>query len=236
MHLRGERKTLASFLIKERAHAEAASVAEDLVRDSGADSPDIPAIAATYWTVCTALAWQDDTLPPERREAAARSYAHRARDVLRRLVDAGNDENAVANLCWFLVVCPAPELREPARSVQLARQLIEESPNDPKPEFLLGAALCRTGDWQGALDALKKGGDLNGGEFEFWGFVRAVAHWRLDHKDLARESFHCAESWLAANRAEADVRLLRTEAAAVLGLLERGPPVTERQTLETKID
>ena len=192
-HLRGERKTLASFLIKQQAHAEAAAVAEDLVRDSGADSPDIAGIAANYWTLCTALAWRDESVPRDRREAAARSYARRARDVLRQELGAGQDATTAPNLCWLLVVCPAEDLRDPPAAVQLARKIIEKFPIDPKSTLLLGAALYRSGDWQRAIESLGKGGELNRGELGFWGFFLAMAHWRLDQKDLARQSFDRAD-------------------------------------------
>ena len=49
-------------------------------------------------------------------------------------------------------------------------------------------------------------------------------HWRLGQKDLARESFESADRWLAAKPADADIDLLRREAADLLGLGERGPP------------
>jgi serine/threonine protein kinase len=223
-HLRGERKALATFLVKQKDHSAAAAIAEDLLQDSGADSPDIPGIAATYLTECTALAWQDESLPHDRRQAAARGYALRARDVLRQAQKAGNDDTADAKLCWFLVVCPVAELRDPATAEKLAGLLLEKNPDDPRPRFLSGAAFYRGLDWRSAALALEKGGELNHGEYTYWGFLLAAARWKLDDKDTARAAFDRADRWLAANRADPDVYLLRTEAATLLGVPERGPP------------
>jgi eukaryotic-like serine/threonine-protein kinase len=227
-HLRGERKILAAFLLKQRAHAEAAVVAEDMLRDSGPDSPEVPKTAATYWTICSAQAWEDEQLPKDRRMAAVRSYAIRARDTLRQIVDAGQDATAAPSLCWLLLVCPAADFRDPPAALKLARATLKTFPQDPKSTLLLGAALYRSGDWPGAIKAISKGSDMNKGEIGYWGFFLAMAHWQLDQKELARQSFERSVRWIAANPAEVDAVILRNEAATLLGIPERGVPISTR--------
>jgi len=233
MHLCGERKILASFLLKQRAHAEAAAVTEDLMRGS-AMSPDVPAIAATCLTQCTFLAWQDEKLPNNRREESARAYARRARDILRRLIDEGKEPTAAPNLCWFLVVCPASELRDPALAVRLARQTIEKFPDNTKSKLLLGAALYRAGNWEGAALQLAAESPLAQVETGFWAPFLAMAEWQLGHKEIARQTFESLKGWRKANPAQLDGELLFQEAAALLELAERGPPVAidQKKTIE----
>jgi hypothetical protein len=228
-------KSLANFLIDQRAHAEASAVVDDLVRDPANDDPGTLAFAGRSWSLCAALAWQDQKLPKDRRDAAVRSCAERARDVLRRANDAGSDTGATER-CWFLVSCPLEEFRDAALATQIARQLIAKRPTDPDPSLMLGCALYRSGDFKGAVTAFKKRAEPNHGRSNSANLFLAMAHWRLDQKAQARQCFERCVGSMAGKRTDATGDLVRAEAAALLGLPERGPPSSVEQARENKKD
>jgi eukaryotic-like serine/threonine-protein kinase len=223
-YLRGERKALAGFLIAQRDHTQAAAVAADLLRDAAAEAPDVPEAVGGYLTSCAILAWQDGNLPEDRREATARSYARRAREVLGPAAADGKAQSAKINLVSLLVNCPAEELRDAALAEKLAREMIAQSPGAPRPAYFLGAALYRSGDYEGAIAQIDKAANLNHGELGAFGFFQAMAHWRLGRKDQALDCFKRGDVWLAAMPTDVTSAFTRAEAAALLGLPERGPP------------
>ena len=234
-HLRGVLKPLALFLIDQQAHAEASAVVDDLLKSPANDGPETLSTAGRYWLLCALIASQDQKLPEDRREAVTRSYSERARDVLRQAADSGNITGAM-DLCRFLVIAPLKEFRDAALAAQLARQLIAKSPTDADPWLLLGSALYRAGDWKGAVAAFEKGAELNHGKIDVADFFVAMAHWRLDHKEQARHYFDRCVGWLGSNQTDAVPQVIRAEAAALLGLPERGPPGSPGQTAQIKKD
>ena len=84
---------------------------------------------------------------------------------------------------WILATCPYPELRDPARAVELARKELEKNPKRGSAWTSLGAAYFHAGDWKAAVEALEKAeahGD-SGNNF----FFLAMAHWQLGVRDQA---------------------------------------------------
>ena len=205
-----------------------------LLRDSAQEEPALPGLSVPSWMTCSALAWLDQKLPKDRREAAARSYAERAREVLRPAQARDDDPARTGLLIQFLANCPVAELRDPSLAAKLARQVVHKSPTAPRSWLLLGGALYRAGDFQDCVDALAKAAELSNGKMDACGFFLAMAHWRLDHKDQARECFENCERWLASKSFDPCVELVRAEAAALLGLPERGPPGPPGQAVDIK--
>ena len=79
------------------------------------------------------LAARDETLSSEDRAKAVHNDASRARDLLRRAVEAGDDPAAPYLLAWFLTAGPAVELRDPPEAIRIARGLLERAPARGSP-------------------------------------------------------------------------------------------------------
>ncbi len=229
--LRRQRETLSSVLIRLGSHAAAAAVAEDLLRDS-TDRSAVAALAANWLTSCAALAANDETLARDGREAAARSYAVRALDLLREAARPGGDPTAFYHLAWLLVSCPVAELQDPAEAIQIAQAILERAPTSWVAWATLGAAHYRAGDDPDAIDALERAAALNHDDILYYGFFLAMAHHRLGHQDLAQDAFDRSDRWLQAIPWNEVAQRVRAEAAELLGQDRRDSPTSEqRETL-----
>ena len=220
LRLWDQRQTLAGILIRLGAHAAAAAVAEDLLREAPGDRrATTPALVAILLTSCAAVVAHDEAMDPIARGASARSYARRAHDLLRDAARVGSgDPAAPYHLAWFLATCPVAELRDPGEAVRIARGLVDRAPQVWISWATLGAALYRSGDGTDARDVLERAADLNGGSLAFYGFFLAMAHHRLGHRDQARACFEQTERWLRSMPWDEAAERLRDEAA---GLLEK---------------
>jgi serine/threonine protein kinase/Flp pilus assembly protein TadD len=221
--LRVPRETLTSVLIRLGDHAATAAVAEDLLRDT-TDRPAVAALAANWLTSCASLAARDETLARDRREAAARSYAERALDLLREAARPGGDPTAPHHLAWFLVSCPVAELRDPVEAIRIVQAILERAPNSWVAWATLGAAHYRAGDDSDAIDALERAAVLNQDDILYYGFFLAMGHHRLGHQDLARDAFDRSDRWLQAIPWNEAAQRIRAEAAELLGQTVRDSP------------
>jgi eukaryotic-like serine/threonine-protein kinase len=219
--LRAQRDLLSGVLLRLGAHAEAAAVAEDQLRDTG-----LPAatLAANGLTSCAALAAQDANLTRDARAAVARTYARRARDLLRDAARPGGDPTAPHHLIWFLVSCPVAEFRDPAEAIRMVQNLLERAPDSWVAWATLGAAHYRAGNHRDAIEALERAAALNQGEILYYGFFLAMAHHRLGHKDQARTGFDRTVLWLKEAPRDEDALRLRAEAAELLAQTDRAAP------------
>ena len=86
------------------------------------------------------------SLPRDARAAAARSYARRARDLLRDAARPGGDPTAPHHLIWFLINCPVAEFRDPTEAIRMVQNLLERAPNSWVAWANLGAAQYRAGN------------------------------------------------------------------------------------------
>jgi uncharacterized protein HemY len=86
----------------------------------------------------------------------------------------------------------------------------------------LGTALYRTGDWQGAIEALQKSNQIKEHGSTF--FFLAMAHWQLGDKEQAGPYFRKGVEWMHKNKLkpkdEEGLRRERAEAAALLGITD----------------
>ena len=110
-----------------------------------------------------------------------------------------------------------PKLGEARRAVKLARRAVELAPTKGLCWNMFGVALCRTGKWTEAIDALKRSIALrSGGDATDWFFV-AMAFRHLDHNDRARRAYKRAITWMDKhNPDDAELKRFRAEAEAVL--------------------
>jgi tetratricopeptide (TPR) repeat protein len=149
-----------------------------------------------------------------------RGKPEEALDAIRKAVDA-NPGNARASnrLAWMFATTPDAGLRDPQKAVELAKKACELSPSSEGYWNTLGVAQYRAESYQEALDALQKSIDSGYGGNSFDWFFLAMAHWRLNHKDEARQWYDKAVLWM--DKYEPDnEQLLRfhAEAAELLGV------------------
>jgi len=150
--------------------------------------------------------------------AEAQAEFRRATQGYREARRQGWEVRGINNYAWFLATCPQLEFRDPAEAVVLAQEAAAYAPRCGNVWNTLGAAYYRTGNWQAAIDALKKSMEYRaGGDSSDWFFL-AMAHYQLG--DRAQ-----ADSWF--NKALQDIQRnvvifeslanYRAEAAALLG-------------------
>jgi tetratricopeptide (TPR) repeat protein len=155
-------------------------------------------------------------------EAAYREAVALRERLLAMVSDKPESQNEMA---WYLATCPVPQLRDPARAVELARKATEKQAVASNWNTL-GVSLYRTGDWKAAIEALEKSEVLAPNKnLAFNGLFLAMAHWQLGRRDEARLWYDRAVQWMdkhVANHGE--LRRFRAEAAAVLGLPEPAAP------------
>jgi serine/threonine protein kinase len=237
--LLGHRRLLAEVLIVLGAHAEAAAVAADLLRDAPpgaarqhesehgpAQGPSLDTAAAMIWSRCAEVAARDGSLKPEARAAAVRDDCGLALAALRRAVEAGDDPLAPYLLAWFLANCPAVEHRDPTEAIRIARGILARSPGSWAAWATLGAAQYRADSPHQAVATLEHAAGLNHGDLLHFGFFLAMAQHQLDEPDRARECFDRADRRLQGRPRDDEIRRIRAEAAGLLGLADpgRGPP------------
>jgi non-specific serine/threonine protein kinase/serine/threonine-protein kinase len=131
---------------------------------------------------------------------------------------------ATAELATFLATCSDRRHRDPARAVDLARQVVaavpETFPNAGLWHGTLGKAYYSAGRWQAALQALKKSDALKSGTMVGENaFFRAMSYWQLGQKVQAQEWYDNAVEWETKNRPlDQDLRRYQKSAATLLGI------------------
>jgi serine/threonine protein kinase/tetratricopeptide (TPR) repeat protein len=148
------------------------------------------------------------------REALALTQTLLARDP--------NQPSIQNALAWCLATCPVPQLRDPARAVELARKAVQKMPRAASVWNTLGVSLFRAGDWEGAIEALEKSEALEPDEhLAHNGLFLAMAHWRLGREGEARTWYGKAVAWMGRDRPkDPELARFRAEAAALLGRAE----------------
>jgi serine/threonine protein kinase/tetratricopeptide (TPR) repeat protein len=121
------------------------------------------------------------------------------------------------NLARLLASCPDPNVRNPSRAVELAKEAVESSPKGGHLWNTLGIALYRAGDHKAAIASLEKSMELrNGGDGLDWFFL-AMANWQLGEKDKARAWYGRSVEWMDKNQPKnEEVRRFRAEASQLL--------------------
>ena len=186
--------------------------------EDAAEHQHVASIAATDLTRCADLAARDESLSTEDRDRAVRDYAGRARDRLRRAVEAGDDPAAPFFLAWLLTTGPAVELRDPPEAVRIARGILARAPGSWVAWATLGAAQYRADSPRDAVAALEHAAELNRGDLLYYGYFLAMAHHQLDDHDRAKDCFDRADRRLQGIPPDEEVRRIRAEAAGLLGL------------------
>jgi WD40 repeat protein/tetratricopeptide (TPR) repeat protein len=145
------------------------------------------------------------------------------------------DPERLNALAWELLT-RAPDNRDPARAVELARKAVQLAPQDAMIRDTLGVALCRAGRYQEAIAELGKSletgkGDGQNSPFDL--FTLALCHARLGDQAKASDCFQRAVGWLhrhpelPAEYAE-ELKAFRVEAESLLGAGEKSSDASRR--------
>lgn len=121
------------------------------------------------------------------------------------------------SLAWLLATCADAKLRDPVRSVELARKSVELAPARGEFWNTLGVAQYRAGDWKGAIKTLTKSMELrNQGDSSEYFFL-ALSHEKLGENATARKWYDKGVQWLEKNQPQNDeFKRFRNEAEELL--------------------
>ncbi|MCA9264133.1 MAG: tetratricopeptide repeat protein, partial [Planctomycetales bacterium] len=157
-----------------------------------------------------------------RTKDAAHEFAE-AQAIMERLSTSRPNES-VANwpLVLLLANCPDPTFRDPQRAVELAQHILP--PNAGHYWRYLALAQYRAGNWQDAVNSIRRAMDLRQGGDALDRYLLAMAHWRLSEKEDARVVFDDAQRAIQAGEpifyeyiGVAAFHRLQEEAADLLG-------------------
>lgn len=134
------------------------------------------------------------------------------------------------DLAWLLATCADPSVREPERSVSLAKEAVDLAPEEGNVWNTLGVAHYRAGDWHSALSALERSMELrNGGAPHDWFFVAMIQVKLGDRDDAGRWYDKGVEAVEASRRFDEELYRFRAEAAGLLGRSVPPPPTISDQ-------
>jgi tetratricopeptide (TPR) repeat protein len=132
-------------------------------------------------------------------------------------------------LAWNLATCPAPQFRDGARAVVLAKKALQLEPFSGKHWGCLAAAHLEAGQWRSAVEAAEKSMELLGREDGGAGLILAMAHQHLGNKKEARQWYDRADKRIQTIAASEPVlHYWHNEAAYLLGVKERPRPPEKR--------
>ena len=116
---------------------------------------------------------------------------------------------------------------------EMAKEVVTVAPKRADSWTILGAAEYRAGNPKAALDALQKSSELKYYRVARTQFFAAMAHWQLDEKDEARQSYDQAVEWTERNDPEnEELRRFRAEAEQLIERSEKhhgGSEDTEKE-------
>ena len=167
------------------------------------------------------LDWELPKLSPRKAEEDTQPFQVRVDigDIVNwRTASRKNSES------WRLATATDEKSRNPARAVSLANEAIRLEPDNGHYWNTLGVALYRAGNWEESICALQKSMQLLAGTCECGNsFFLAMAYWKRNEREDARQWFNRGVSWLEKNVTElrieqqVEMRRFREEAAVLLG-------------------
>jgi WD40 repeat protein/tetratricopeptide (TPR) repeat protein/predicted Ser/Thr protein kinase len=185
------------------------------------------------WSVAHADADRLTRLRPEDpdswwfRAAANRRLGHAdaARADLERMGRALGDSPVRLNHFAWRLVQTEPDLRDAEQGVRLARRAVELAGDQPAYWNTLGVGLYRTGDYQGAVEALDRSRSGGGRPAEVDLYPLAICLHKLGRHEDARDAYRRATRFtVGRSDLPSYIVALRAEAEAVLG-----PPPADGQ-------
>jgi serine/threonine protein kinase/tetratricopeptide (TPR) repeat protein len=164
----------------------------------------------------------------EGRFEDARKGYEKALAALRRSLSAKTPEvqRCMDDYAWMLASTTDPSYADPRRAIELAKELIENSPKVRDVWTTLGVAHYRAGGWNDAIAALEKSDAAFPGVFTAAnGFFLAMACSQVGEKEKGREWYERALLAVKTARQPTgrELALFQAEAAGVLGISSPKP-------------
>ena len=127
--------------------------------------------------------------------------------------------DALNNASWAAVRQPGADAAASQRALRQAEAACRLIPDRANYLNTLGVAYYRVGAWQAAAAALERSMGLQqGGNACDWLFL-AMAHWKLGHKEDARQWYKQAVLWIDKNKSQdEELSRFRAEARALFEL------------------
>jgi tetratricopeptide (TPR) repeat protein len=148
----------------------------------------------------------------------------------RRVLRAGHPEllRTVSSFAWMLAAASDPEARDPQRALELAKELVQYSPENGNYWTILGVAHYRAGAWTDAIAALEKSEATESGKhLPSINFFLAMAHWQRGEKEESRRCYRTGIGQMDKTKTDGpDSLRFRAEAAQLLGLSSPSGAVT----------
>jgi Flp pilus assembly protein TadD len=158
--------------------------------------------------------------------ALANNYPRAITDAVTALSAIGPEDPRQGAFCnqlaWYYVTAPA-EFRQPEQALALVRRALRREPERAAYLNTLGVALCRHGDWDESVDALRRslraGSDAPASDLYFL----AVCFHHLQNERQAREAFEQALYWHDVHepnlnhQTRSELDAIRDEVQALLG-------------------
>jgi eukaryotic-like serine/threonine-protein kinase len=180
--------------------------------------------------------WRGLTLFDPAEPAGADKEFEQALACYRRALELGpGDFQALNGIAWLRTSCPSQRFRDKVDAIAKAKRAVKATGGlCPLCWSTLGAALYRAGDWNGALQALRRATSVNGFNKAYNNDPRtryflAMAYWRLGKKAEANRWFDgTSPEPTSESLAGEPLSWFREEAAAVLGRPAEGRPPQAR--------
>ncbi len=163
------------------------------------------------------------------RSDDARKVYEKALAALRHTLSARtiDVQRCMADYAWMLAATAGPGYRDPHRAIELANELIQNTPKVRDAWMILGVAHYRAGAWRDAIAALEKSEATAPGPFTAVdGLFLAMDCWQLGDKEKGRQWYAKAlqSSDTATQPSRRELALFRSEAAHLLGISDPKPP------------
>jgi tetratricopeptide (TPR) repeat protein len=159
------------------------------------------------------------------RLAEARKLHEETVRLKQRVLGATDPETlrSMNALAWLLATAADATLRDSARALELAKEVVGRAPQDADKWTTLGVAHYRAGQWSDAVAALEKSESLAPGkDVAANAFFLAMSHWQQGQKDRARQSYDIgAARMLKEMPDDPELRQFRAEAAQLMELKEK---------------
>jgi uncharacterized protein HemY len=133
----------------------------------------------------------------------------------------------MADYAWMLAATTDPGYRDPHRAIEMANELIQNTPKVRDVWMTLGVAHYRAGAWNDAIAALEKSEAVAPGPFTAAsGFFLAMAYCQLGENEKGRECYaKTLQSVETASQPTGrELEHFRLEAFHLLGILDPKPP------------
>lgn len=133
---------------------------------------------------------------------------------------------------WMLAASSDPTYRDPHRAIEMANELIRNTPKVRDVWTTLGVAHYRTGAWNDAIAALEKTeAQVPGRLTAVNGLFLAMACWQIGEKDTGRAWYAKALPSVetASQPTRRELALFQSEAAQLLHISDPEPPSKARE-------